>query len=259
LKIARILINGKTQYGICEKDIVLGYHGIPFPEEGEAFLPDGSEYKLNEVKMLAPCLPSKIVCLGLNYQSHIIETKMSKPENPLLFLKPSTAIINPEDYIIRPKRTTKIQVDYEGEVGVVIGRTAKDVTEDRALEYILGYTCFNDVSERYAQKHDGQWTRSKGYDTFAPLGPCIETEGVHDNINLETYVNGELRQSFNTNDLIFNIPKLIEHISHIMTLLPGDIIATGTASGIVIILTAMSKDLISDQHSILKQDYSSAY
>jgi 2-keto-4-pentenoate hydratase/2-oxohepta-3-ene-1,7-dioic acid hydratase in catechol pathway len=149
---------------------------------------------------------------------------------PLIFLKPSTAVIGPDDEIILPKLSKR--VDYEGELGVVIGRKAKDVPQDRAKDYVLGYTCVNDVSERYAQKEDGQWTRAKGYDTFAPIGPWVETDVVPDDLRVETYLNGELRQSARTGDLIFSVAELISFISGVMTLLPGDIIATGTPSGI---------------------------
>lgn len=182
------------------------------------------------MRLLSPCLPSKIVCLGLNYRSHVEETKLPLPTVPLIFLKPSTAVIGPDDEIVLPRLSRR--VDYEGELGMVIGRKAKDVPEDKAREHVIGYTCLNDVSERHNQAEDGQWTRAKGYDTFAPIGPCIETEVDPDNLKLETYLNGELRQSANTSDLIFAVSKLISFVSSVMTLLPGDIIATGTPSGI---------------------------
>jgi len=149
---------------------------------------------------------------------------------PLIFLKPPTAVIGPDAKIILPRDSKR--VDYEGELGVVIGKKAKDVPEEKAKEYILGYTCFNDVSERFAQREDGQWTRAKGYDTFAPIGPWVETDVDPDDLKLETYLNGELRQSARTSDLIFKVSKLINFVSQVMTLLPGDVIATGTPSGI---------------------------
>jgi 2-keto-4-pentenoate hydratase/2-oxohepta-3-ene-1,7-dioic acid hydratase in catechol pathway len=156
--------------------------------------------------------------------------KLPIPSVPLIFLKPSTAVIGPDDKIVLPHGWERI--DFEGELGVVIGKKAKDVPEKEAKEYILGYTCFNDVSDRHAQAADGQWTRAKGYDTFAPIGPWIETEAEPDNLKLETYLNGELRQSASTSDLLFGISKLISFVSSIMTLLPGDVIATGTPSGV---------------------------
>jgi 2-keto-4-pentenoate hydratase/2-oxohepta-3-ene-1,7-dioic acid hydratase in catechol pathway len=171
-----------------------------------------------------------VVCVGLNYRSHAEETKLPIPEVPLIFLKPSTAVIGPDEQIVLPLFSRR--VDYEGELAVVIGKRAKDLAEDEVKGYIIGYTCFNDVSERHVQKEDGQWTRAKGYDTFAPLGPCIETEIDPDDVKLETYLNGELCQCARTSDLIFGIPSLISFISRVMTLLPGDVIATGTPSGI---------------------------
>ena len=182
------------------------------------------------MKLLAPCSPSKIVCLGLNYRSHAAETGFPIPEVPLIFLKPPTAVIGPGEHIILPRGTRR--TDYEGELGVVMGRRAKGVSAKEASQYILGYTCFNDVTERHNQKDDGQWTRAKGYDTFAPLGPCIETEVSPADLKIETYLNGELRQSGRTSDLIFSVPRIVSFISEVMTLLPGDVIATGTPSGI---------------------------
>jgi len=231
LKIARFSVQSEIKYGVIENDVVRGFQGNPFSSEG-GFTADGSSYKLSDVKLLAPCQPSKLVCLGLNYRSHAVETNSSIPEVPLIFLKPSTTVIGPDDAIIKPDLSDKGRVDYECEVGVVIGKKTKDVPEDKALEYILGYTCVNDVTARDIQQFDGQWTRAKSFDTFAPIGPCIQTEATHDNLKVETYVNGEVRQSGNTNDLIFNIPRLISFISGIMTLLPGDIVSTGTPSGI---------------------------
>ena len=233
MRIVRFAARGRVKYGALEDDVVHVLRGSPFAQfkgHGSSFTLDGSSYKLGEVRLLAPCLPSKIVCLGLNYRGHAEETKLPIPSVPLIFLKPSTAVIGPDDEIVLPRHCKR--VDYEGELAVVIGDKAKDVPEKRARDYILGYTCFNDVSDRVAQMEDGQWTRAKGYDTFAPIGPWIETEIAPDNLKLETYLNGELRQSTSTSDLIFGIDKLISFISSVMTLLPGDVIATGTPSGI---------------------------
>jgi len=152
------------------------------------------------------------------------------PSTPLIFLKPSTAVIGPNDAIILPPGCKRI--DYEGELAVVVGKKAKNVPKGEAAKYILGYTCFNDVSDREAQVTDGQWTRAKGYDTFAPLGPWIETDISPGGLKLETYVNGELRQSASTSELLFSVPELLSFISHVMTLLPGDVIATGTPEGV---------------------------
>jgi 2-keto-4-pentenoate hydratase/2-oxohepta-3-ene-1,7-dioic acid hydratase in catechol pathway len=226
VRVIRFSVQGKIKYGVLEEGFIRGLWGRPFAR----FSFDGNTYKLDEVKLLAPCTPSKIVCLGLNYRSHAEETKLPIPEVPLIFLKPSTAVIGPNEEIVLPSHSRR--VDYEGELGVVIGKRARHVSEDAAREYVLGYTCFNDVSDRHNQRDDGQWTRAKGYDTFAPLGPWIETEIEPDDLKLETYLNGQRRQSARTSDLIFGVPRLISFISGVMTLLPGDVIATGTPSGV---------------------------
>lgn len=233
MRIVRFAVPGKMKYGVLAENMVHALRGNPFAQLkclGNSSTLDGSIYKLDEVRLLAPCLPSKIVCLGLNYRSHAEETRLPIPSVPLIFLKPSTAVVGPDAKIMLPRFSRR--VDYEGELGIIIGKKAKDVPEDKAKEYVIGYTCFNDVSERNAQREDGQWARAKGYDTFAPIGPCIETEVDPDRLKLETYLNGELRQSAFTSDLIFGVSKLISFISGVMTLLPGDVIATGTPSGI---------------------------
>ncbi len=233
MKILRFAINRAIKYGVLEDDRIRVMLGTPyshFRRSGSSFRLTGSTCKLEEVRILAPCLPSKIVALGLNYRSHAEETKLPIPSVPLIFLKPSTAVIGPEDKIVYPKVSKR--VDYEGELAVIIGRKARAVDRARAEEYILGYTCLNDVSARYEQRDDGQWTRAKSYDTFAPIGPYIETVISPDDLKLETYLNGELRQSARTSDLIFPVDTLVSFISNIMTLLPGDVIATGTPSGI---------------------------
>ncbi|MDM8000572.1 MAG: fumarylacetoacetate hydrolase family protein [Dehalococcoidia bacterium] len=234
MRIVRFKADGRRRYGILSGGSIHSLRTSPFAQGARAAHdpdPDGFRYNVDEVKLLAPCTPSKIVCLGVNYRSHAIETGLPIPPVPLIFLKPSTAVIGPEEKIVLP-RLEKRRVDYEAELGVVIGRRAKGVPRERAGEYVLGYTCFNDVSERYAQKSDGQWTRCKGYDTFAPIGPWIETEVDPGDLQVESYLNGELRQSARTSDLIFGVAELISFISNIMTLLPGDVIATGTPSGI---------------------------
>jgi 2-keto-4-pentenoate hydratase/2-oxohepta-3-ene-1,7-dioic acid hydratase in catechol pathway len=233
LKIVRFNHRGRGKYGILDGDVIRGLRGNPFTgNKGAGFSPvhDGSSYEAGGISLLPPCVPSKIICLGINYRNHSEETGLPVPEVPLIFMKPSTAVIGPDGTIVLPRSSRR--VDYEGELGVVIGRRAKDVLPGSVNDHILGYTCFNDVSERHNQKADGQWTRAKGYDTFAPAGPCIETDLSPDNLKLETFLNGELRQSASTSDLIFGIPELIRFISGVMTLLPGDIIATGTPSGI---------------------------
>lgn len=233
MRIVRFAAQGTVRYGVLQDDTIGGLRGTPFTRfEGSptSFTLDDSTYSLHEVTLLAPSLPSKVVCLGLNYRSHAEETGLPIPSVPLIFLKPSTAIIGPGETIVLPRLSRR--VDYEGELGVVIGRQAKDVPEDEAGEYILGYTCFNDVTERIIQGEDGQWTRAKSYDTFAPIGPWIETDLDPNNLRIETHLNGDLRQSARTSDLIFGVSQLVSFISEAMTLLPGDVIATGTPSGI---------------------------
>jgi 2-keto-4-pentenoate hydratase/2-oxohepta-3-ene-1,7-dioic acid hydratase in catechol pathway len=212
--IVRFRLDGRARGGsLCEERIVSG----------------GDIYNLDDIELLAPCQPSKIVCVGLNYMEHAKELNMKLPEEPILFLKPPSAVIGPGDDIVIPKSSQR--VDYEGELCVVIGKRCKDVSANEANNCILGYTCFNDVTARDLQQKDGQWTRAKSFDTFSPLGPWIASIDPSD-VDIKTRVNGQVKQSSNTSDLIFGVPKLIEFISQIMTLMPGDIIATGTPPGV---------------------------
>ena len=226
MKIVRFAIDKKTGDGILRGGSIQAIEGKPF----RTLKPSDQHYRLSDVKLLSPCEPSKIVCLGLNYRSHAEETNSPLPKVPLIFLKPPTSVIGPEDNIVYPAMSNR--VDYEGELGVVIRKLARRVSPEDALDFVLGYTCFNDVSARDLQSADGQWTRAKGFDTFAAVGPCIETELEPGNVDLETYLNGELKQQGNTSDLIYSVPEVISFISNVMTLLPGDVIATGTPSGI---------------------------
>ncbi len=226
MKIVRFAIDNKVRYGILSGESIQAIEDRPY----RYIKPSDSYYQLNEVKVLSPCLPSKIVALGLNYRTHAEEVKMTLPNAPLIFLKPSTAVIGPEENITYPSASHR--VDYEGELGVVIKKPVWRVSIENALDYVLGYTCFNDTTARDLQHSDKQWTRAKSFNTFAAVGPYVETELDPGNVILETYLNGELKQHTNTNDLIYSVPELINFISHVMTLLPGDIIATGTPSGI---------------------------
>ncbi len=174
--------------------------------------------------------PSKVIALGLNYRDHAEEFNMPIPKEPILFMKPATSVIYNGDSIVYPRGATR--VDYEAELAIVIGKTARNIPADRALDFVMGYTCLNDVTERDMQKRDGQWTRAKGFDTFCPIGPVITDEIDPGAVDVRAYLNGELRQSSNTKNLIFDVPHIIEFVSSVMTLLPGDIIATGTPSGI---------------------------
>jgi 2-keto-4-pentenoate hydratase/2-oxohepta-3-ene-1,7-dioic acid hydratase in catechol pathway len=232
MRIARFQTGSKARYGVIQNKIILSLALDPFSSfsAGQGMEYDGKIFQLSEVRLLPPCLPSKIVCLGLNYHPHAQELDQTLPVCPLIFLKPSTPVIGPDDAIVMPKNW--IRVDYEGELGIIIGKTAKNVSLSDARNFILGYTCVNDVTERQIQKNDGQWTRSKGFDTFAPIGPWIETEIDPDDLKLETFLNGALCQSGRTIELIFGIDKLVSFISEVMTLLPGDIISSGTPAGI---------------------------
>ncbi len=218
MRIVRIDDEGK-KYGVVDGENI--------------FTMDGGlmkSLKIDDVKLLSPCEITKAVCVGLNYGDHIEEMGDKRPDEPTLFIKPATAAIGPDDYIVIPKMSER--VDYEGELAVVIKKTAKDISEGDALDYVLGYTIANDVTARDLQSKDGQWTRAKSFDTFLPIGPWIETDVDPSNLEIKTYVNGVLKQHSNTKHLIFSVPKLVSFISHIMTLNPGDVILTGTPSGV---------------------------
>lgn len=196
---------------------------------------DGQEFDSEELKnehWLAPVMPSKIVCVGLNYHAHVKASYSADeaPERPLLFMKPPSSIIGPEADIVLPSVSKR--VDYEAELGVVIGKTACKVGEEEATDYIFGLTCVNDVTARDLQKPDGQWTRAKGFDTFCPVGPWIVTGVDFSDVSVEGILNGETMQSGRTSQMIFPIPLLVSYISSIMTLNPGDLISTGTPAGI---------------------------
>jgi len=191
---------------------------------------DSLEFPIGAVKFLPPVVPSKIVAVGLNYIDHAQELKMPVPEEPILFLKPPSAVVGHEDPIILPKISRR--VDYEGELAVVIKENCKNVSRREAEEYILGYTCFNDVTARDIQAKDIQWTRAKSFDTFAPIGPYIAEFKDASKLKIETRVNGKVVQKSNTSNLIYDVPALIEYISSVMTLRAGDVIATGTPAGV---------------------------
>jgi len=226
MKIVRYQDDRIIKWGISEGDMIREMDGNPF---GPFHLTSKLK-RVEGVKILAPCDPSKIVALGLNYRDHAGELKMKLPEEPLLFLKPGTSVIGPGDGIVYPKMSGR--VDYEAELAVVIAKTAKAVSEEKAPDYILGYTCLNDVTARDLQGKDGQWTRAKGFDTFAPIGPWIVTDLDPRHLEISAYLNGERHQHSNTENLIFGPHQLVSFISRVMTLLPGDVIATGTPSGI---------------------------
>jgi 2-keto-4-pentenoate hydratase/2-oxohepta-3-ene-1,7-dioic acid hydratase in catechol pathway len=190
----------------------------------------GRRWALADVRLLAPILPTKVVCIGKNYADHAREMGGEAPPNPVIFLKPSTAVIGPNVPIKLPPETSR--VDYEGELAVVIGQPCRDVAPDRAADVVLGYTIANDVTARDQQRADGQWTRAKGHDTFCPLGPWIDTAVDPSDLALRTELDGEVRQLSRTSLLLHGVPALIEWITRVMTLLPGDVILTGTPAGV---------------------------
>jgi 2-keto-4-pentenoate hydratase/2-oxohepta-3-ene-1,7-dioic acid hydratase in catechol pathway len=193
-------------------------------------VPTGEEVPFDDVRLLAPVLPSKVVCVGKNYAAHAAEFGSEVPEEPLIFLKPSTAVIGPHDPI--PLLPISRRVDYEGEMAVVIGRIARNVRTEEAFRVILGYTCANDVTLRDLQKTDDQWARAKGFDGSCPLGPWIETDLDPNDVRVETRLNGEVRQAGQTSDMVFGVASLIEYVTTFMTLLPGDVLLTGTPEGV---------------------------
>ncbi len=214
------------QFGWVINDLVGRVAGNPFGEfqRSEATIP------LDSIQLLAPVHPGKIVCVGRNYAEHVKETQAEVPTTPLLFLKPPTTVIGPLATIYLPPQS--LQVDHEAELAVIIGKTARWVQPEDALACVYGYTAGNDVTARDLQRKDGQWTRSKGFDTFCPLGPWIDTDFNPADAMITCHVNGELRQMASTRDMIFHIDQLIAFISSVMTLAPGDVIMTGTPAGI---------------------------
>ncbi len=220
MRLARFEAEGEMYMGRLDGDVLSHVGGKKLPRE----------FSLSEVRLLSPSIPSKVVAIGLNYRDHAEELNMPLPEEPLLFMKPSSSVIGPGATILLPPQSRRI--DFEAELAVVIGRTACNVKSQDAGDFILGYTCLNDVTARDLQGKDGQWTRAKGFDTFCPMGPWIETEIDPADLAIELYLNGERKQNSRTSNLIFDPCRLVEFVSAVMTLFPGDVIATGTSSGI---------------------------
>lgn len=215
------------RYGLIEDENVVEISGLPWGQWSRS----GHASRLADVRLLAPVEPSKIVCVGRNYAAHAAELGNELPKEPLLFLKPSTSIVGPGEPVVLTKFSE--QVEHEGELALVVGRRCSHLRDsDDALPCLLGYTCLNDVTARDLQKSDVQFTRGKGFDTFCPIGPHIETELDPSSLLVETRVNGALRQSGKTSLMIYPVPFLIRWISRMMTLLPGDVIATGTPAGV---------------------------
>ncbi|WP_239394155.1 fumarylacetoacetate hydrolase family protein [Frankia sp. CiP3] len=232
MRIARFTDGTEPAFGVVEGEVERGEATVATitPHPFGAFSFTGARYPLGGVRLLAPVLPSKVLCVGKNYADHVREMGDTAPANPLLFLKPSTSVIGPGDPIVLPPDSD--HVDYEGELAIVIGRLCRDVPVARALEVVLGYTCANDVSARDQQRADGQWTRAKGHDTFCPVGPWIETDLDPSDVAVRTTLDGELRQDARTKSLLHDVASLIAYMSAAMTLLPGDLLLTGTPAGV---------------------------
>jgi 2-keto-4-pentenoate hydratase/2-oxohepta-3-ene-1,7-dioic acid hydratase in catechol pathway len=227
MKLARFVAGEQVRWGVVEGDRIRELLRPYF----EGLVPMKTTYPLAEVQLLAPTRPLKMLCVGLNYRDHAAEMGHALPEEPVLFLKPATALAGPGHVIQYPKMASR--VDYEAELAIVIRKRCRSVPVEEAHEVVLGYTCFNDVTARDLQARDGQWTRAKGFDTFGVVGPWIETEpGDPNALALECRLNGEVKQKGHTSQLIFNGPFLISWLSRIMTLEAGDVIATGTPSGV---------------------------
>jgi 2-keto-4-pentenoate hydratase/2-oxohepta-3-ene-1,7-dioic acid hydratase in catechol pathway len=230
VKVARFSVDGgDPRFGIVDDAELVVLAGDPMFQGWD---PTGERVELGEAKLLAPVIPrSKVVCIGLNYAEHRNDMAgVDAPDNPLIFLKPNTAVIGPGDAIQIPPVEGRIV--HEGELVIVIGKIAKQVKAANWADYVFGFTCGNDVSARDQMFADGQWARAKGYDTFAPIGPWIETELDPGNLEIQTYVDGEPRRHGNTKDMIHGVPEIIAYCSDVWTLLPGDIIMTGTPSGL---------------------------
>ncbi len=228
MKIVRFKTDGgDIKYGVLNDSTINELNGNIF----EKIEPLDNTYATGDVTILPPTSPTKIVAIGLNYKDHALEMGTELPEEPRMFLKPSTTVIGHKDRIILPNHMSK-RVDYEGELAVIIGRQSRHVAIGDAGDYILGYTCLNDVTARDLQAKDIQFTRAKGFDTFAPVGPVIETEVDPGSLEISTYLNGERKQHSNTSELIFNVYELLSFVSAVMTLYPGDIISTGTPAGV---------------------------
>lgn len=228
MKIARFSHQDSIRFGILDGTELVVLAGDPL---FAGFDTTGERVSLADVALLAPVIPrSKVVCVGRNYRDHAAELGNDVPKQPLLFFKPNTSVIGPGDTIVRPPQTQDTQ--WEGELAVVIGRIAKNVKAADAHDHVFGYTIANDVTARDLQKPDGQWARAKGFDTFCPLGPAIETDFDYSQGEVITRLNGDVKQQAPFTDMIFDIPFLIEYITAAFTLLPGDVILTGTPAGV---------------------------
>ncbi|MBV8545566.1 MAG: fumarylacetoacetate hydrolase family protein [Acidobacteria bacterium] len=227
MKIYRFVHAGKPSVGVADGDRIIRHSGSDAMTLGDA---TSDSVPLADAELLAPVTPSKIVAVGRNYAEHARELGNEAPSEPIIFLKPPSAVLDPAGTIVRPPQSQR--VDFEGELAIVIGKTARNISRDDWRSVVLGFTCANDVTARDLQKKDVQFTRGKSFDTFLPLGPCIETDLDPAALSLRTRVNGETKQNGNTHDMVFGCGTIIEFITAVMTLHPGDVILTGTPSGV---------------------------
>ena len=225
MRVVRVFQDEDVRYGLADESAVTLISDEPFA----AWEPEGV-VALPQAQLLAPVVPTKIVCAGINYRAHAAEMGHAIPDEPVIFLKPPTSVIGHGAEIRVPRGLGT--VDHEAELAVVLGRRTHKVSPEDAQGHILGYLCANDVTSRALQKKDGQWTRAKGFDTFCPLGPWVETDFDPSDAVIECYVNGQLKQHSRTSDMIFDPLRLVSFVSHVMTLLPGDVVLTGTPSGV---------------------------
>jgi 2-keto-4-pentenoate hydratase/2-oxohepta-3-ene-1,7-dioic acid hydratase in catechol pathway len=226
MRIVRYSREGQVGFGILEGETIAALSPHPFA----AFEYTGERFPTGEVRLLAPVLPTKVVAVGRNYAEHAREMGGEVPDDPVIFLKPSTAVIGPGDPIVHPGWVGR--VDYEGELAVIVGKLARRLDEADAIQAVLGFSCANDVTARDLQRADGQWARAKGFDSFCPLGPWIETDLDSSDLALRTLVNGEPRQQARTSQLERGVASLMAFVSRVMTLLPGDVLLTGTPAGV---------------------------
>ena len=226
MKIARFNLNGEIRFGSVVGDQVSPLAGNPFESKELS----GESIALDQIQLLAPVAPSKIICIGMNYAAHAAEISQDVPDEPLMFFKPISAIIGPNDTIVLPHQSD--QVELEVELAVVIGKVAKNISKSEVKSHIFGYTVGNDITARDIQFSDLQWARSKGFDTFCPLGPWIETDFDPTGKRLDSRVHGEQRQHATTRDMIFDVETIVSFVSENVTLFPGDIILTGSPAGI---------------------------
>jgi 2-keto-4-pentenoate hydratase/2-oxohepta-3-ene-1,7-dioic acid hydratase in catechol pathway len=226
MRIVRYSRQGDVGFGILEDEAVAAISPHPFG----AFEYTGERLPISEVRLLAPVLPSKVLAIGRNYAEHARELGNEVPPEPVMFLKPSTSVTGPDDPIVRPQGVGR--VDFEGELAVVVGKLVRRLEPADAIQAVLGFTCANDVTARDLQHADGQWTRAKGFDSFCPLGPWIETDLDSSDLAISTLVNGEVRQQARTSQLERGVADLLAFVSRVMTLLPGDVLLTGTPAGV---------------------------